>query len=112
MADNEGDDMPGRDDSPLDYVGVSEAACQRRTKEITVKIEGVGAQVAGLDKKLDVHLAGLRGADKQDKRLQASAGLLIAILMALIALGGIVWGAAKMAQPDVRELAKLVKSNE
>ena len=99
-------------DTQLDYVGVSEGQCQKRTKEITVKIDGVGAQVTGIDKKLDVHLASLKGADKQGQRMQASAGMLIAILMALIALGGIVWGAAKIMQPDVKALAAEIRSHE
>ena len=99
-------------DTQLDYVGVSEGQCQRRTKEITVKIDGVSSQVTGLDKKLDVHLAGLQGANKQGKKMQASAGMLIAILMALITLGGIVWGAAKIMQPDVKALAAEIRAHE
>ena len=104
--------MPSREDSPLDYVGVSEAACQRRTKEITVKIEGVGSQVASIDKKLDVHLSALQGADKAARSIQAKIKILIAIVGTLIALGGVVWGAAKMAQPDIKAIAAELKSHE
>ena len=104
--------MTPREDSPLNYVGVSEGACQKRTKEITVKIEGVGAQVSGLDKKLDVHLASLSGASRAGTSLRASIGTLVAILMTLIALGGIVVGAVKMAQPDIKALAAELKAND
>jgi hypothetical protein len=103
--------MPPRD-NPLDYVGVSEAQCQKRTKEITGKIDGVSEQVTGIDKKLDVHLAGLKGASKAGQKLQAGVGTIIAIIMLLVVLGGIVWGAAKLAQPDLKALAMELKSHE
>lgn len=98
--------MPPRDESPLEYVGVSEAACQRRTNTITQKIEGVGSQVAGLDKKLDVHLAGLQGAAKAGQSFKSNLKVWLAVISALLALGGIVWGAARLAQPDVAALAR------
>ena len=104
--------MTTREDSPLDYVGVSEGACQRRTKEITVKIDGVGAQVTGIDKKLDVHLATIKGASKAGQKMQTNLKTLIAVISALIALGGIVWGAAKLAQPDIKAIAAELKSHE
>ena len=103
--------MSSREDSPLDYIGVSEGACQRRTKEITIKIDGVGQQVAGLDKKLDVHLASLQGADRAGRSMATKIKMLIAVISTLMALGGIVWGAAKLAQPDVKAIAAAVKAN-
>jgi hypothetical protein len=104
--------LPPREDNPLEYVGVSEAVCQKRTKEITTKIEGVSTQVTGIDKKLDVHLAGLKGERRHGAKFKADLGTIIAIIGILILLGGIVWGAAKLAQPDVRTLAKIIKANE
>ena len=104
--------MTPRDDNPLNYVGVSEGACQKRTKEITLKIEGVGSQVTGIDKKLDVHLASLKGARGAGQRMQTNLKTLIAIVSTLIALGGIVWGAAKLAQPDIKALAVELKAHD
>lgn len=104
--------MTPRDDSPLDYVGVSEGACQKRTKEITEKINGVSSQVTGIDKKLDVHLASIKGAKNQAKSTRANLSTVLAILAALIALGGIVWGAAHLAQPDVKQLAAELRHHE
>ncbi len=104
--------MPTREDSPLEYVGVSEAQCQKRTKEITSKINGVSDQVTGIDKKLDVHLASLKGANNQAKKVRANLSTVLAILAALIALGGIVWGAAHLAQPDIKAIAAELRSYE
>jgi hypothetical protein len=103
--------MSPREENPLEYVGVSEAACQRRTKEITIKIDGVGSQVSSIDKKLDVHLASLQGADKAGRSIATRLKILMAVISMLIAFGGIVWGAAKLAQPDVKAIAAAVKAN-
>lgn len=103
---------PPRDENPLDYVGVSEAVCQKRTKEITSKIDGVSSQVNGIDKKLDVHLAGIKAASNAGKKIQTNIKTIIALVMLLIALGGIVWGAAKIAQPNLKLLAAELKAHE
>ena len=83
---------------------VTEGICHERTESILKEVKCVKGDTVKIDKALAVLIAEKKGKDSALDRLVAY-GKIIGLLLAL---GAVVWTAAKLTQPDVAAFAKAV----